>query len=102
MDDPFQWQAAQNSLTCPKGFREQGRWVGEGKLTYIIQESDKDETEEAGKWRFSWNGRLLRAAWFGQEGAENRISGWGKETLPVMVHSLMGVEGRQWKNLINF
>ena len=79
MDDHLQRQAAQSSLTCPKGFREQGSWVWEGKLTCIVQESVRDGREATAKWRFPWNSRLLRAVWLGPEDKRTRKVGGGSE-----------------------
>ena len=43
------WQAAQGSLDLPTGLREPDRWVGEGKLTYMVQKSDGGGNT-AGQW----------------------------------------------------
>lgn len=37
--------------------------MGEGKLTFMFQESDQGRGEEAGEGTSLWDSRLLMAAW---------------------------------------
>ena len=55
----------------PSKLREQGRWVGEGKLACMVQEYDGDGKGASKEWRSSQNGRLLRVVWLGPEGSLN-------------------------------
>lgn len=41
----------------------------------------KVSREISGEWMSPWNGRLLRAAWFGPEGSASKETGWGKGCL---------------------
>lgn len=51
VEGPLGQQAVQGSLAWPKGFREQGIWVGEGKLNCMLQESDGGGGEAVGESR---------------------------------------------------
>ena len=48
-------------MAQPRGHRKQGRWVGEGKLTFMVQGSDGGR-EEAEDGMSLWDSRLLIAA----------------------------------------
>jgi hypothetical protein len=54
MNVPLGWQSAHSHSAWP------GRYVREGQLTCIVQESDGGGEETEGEWRFPWDIRLLR------------------------------------------
>lgn len=82
MDAPLVCQTAQGNLALSQR-AQKGRWVGEGKLKCMVQESDGGGGEAEGEWRYPWDGSLLRAAWFGTEDSESRNLEYGKEILPI-------------------
>lgn len=66
-------KAAQGGLAWPRRLREQVRWEKRSlHVCFRSLGSDKGGGKEAGKLSPSWVSRLLRAAWFGPEGSENR------------------------------
>ena len=42
------------------GLAQEGRWVGEGSLNFLVQESDVSRGEAEREWKSPWNGRLLK------------------------------------------
>lgn len=46
---PLGYQAAQSRLTRPRKLSQQGRWVEEGKIKSMVQESDGNGGEVAGE-----------------------------------------------------
>lgn len=93
--DPPEIAGCSASLAWPRGFREQDLWMGKGKLTCMIQQSDGSGGEVVEEWWSPWDSRLLRAAWLGTEGSEIREDRWGKGSLLVWFKSLMEVEKRR-------
>jgi hypothetical protein len=71
--------------------------VGEGKLTYVVQESDGGGGEVVGEWRSPWKSRLFRETWLGAEGSKSREDGWGREDnlYGLSVSDMMGWVERQ-------
>lgn len=67
--------------------------MGEGKLAYLygsgVSSVMKVRREAAGKWRSSWDSRVLRAAWLGPEGSKSREDKWEMGSLLVWFRSLM-------------
>ena len=92
--DPPEIAGCSASLAWPRGFREQDLWMGKGKLTCMIQQSDGSGGEVVEEWWSPWDSRLLRAAWLGPEGSEIRVDERGKGSLSVGFGSLMEVEER--------
>ena len=42
-------------VAWPSRLREQRRWVGKGKFTCVVQESDGGGGEVVGEWRSPWD-----------------------------------------------